>query len=124
MAKRILLVEDDDEVGPLLMHVLLREDYSVDLATTAAEAWELLDAERYDLVIADWKLPDGNGLTIADAAEHVGARAMVMSGYLFQMPGGRAAAHQTLMKPIRPDEMLDAVQRAIGPARGEGGSGQ
>jgi hypothetical protein len=32
------------------------------------------------------------------------------------MPGGRADAHETLMKPIRPSEMVAAVQRSIGVA--------
>ena len=111
--QRILLVEDD-EVGVLLMHVLSGEGYRVDLATTTAEAWAHLDAHQYALVIADWKLPDGNGIVIADAAAHLGAKTVVMSGYLFQMPGGRADAHETLMKPVRPSELLDVVQHVIG----------
>ena len=111
--QRILLVEDDD-VGVLLTHVLSGEGYLVDLATTNAEAWAHLDAREYALVIADWKLPDGNGMVIADAAAHLGAKTVVMSGYLFQMPGGRADAHETLMKPIRPSELVDIVRRSIG----------
>ena len=112
--KRILVVEDDDDVGPLLMHALIREGYVVDLATTKAEAWAHLDAHEYTLVITDWKLPDGDGIIIADAAAEFGARTVVMSGYLFQMPRGRADAHETLMKPVRPSEVLDVVQRCIG----------
>jgi DNA-binding response OmpR family regulator len=112
-ARRILLVEDDD-VGVLLLHVLSGEGYPVDLATTNAEAWALLDAHEYALVIADWKLPDGNGMVIADAAAQLGAKTVLMSGYLFQMPGGRADDHETLMKPVRPSELVDVVQRSIG----------
>jgi DNA-binding response OmpR family regulator len=116
--KRILLVEDDDDVAPLLMHVLIGEGYAVDLATTRMEAWRYLDAHRYDLVVADWRLPDGDGSVIADAGAELGAKTLVMSGYLFRMPGGRAERHQTLMKPIRPSELVDVVRRAIGPPRG------
>ena len=111
--QRILLVEDDD-VGVLLTHVLIGEGYLVDLATTIAESWAHLDAHVYELVIADWKLPDGNGMLIADAAAHLGTKTVVMSGYLLQMPGGRADAHETLMKPIRPSELVDVVRRSIG----------
>jgi DNA-binding response OmpR family regulator len=112
--QRILVVEDDEDVGPLLAHNLVREGYIVDLATTKADAWAHLDAHEYALVITDWRLPDGDGLVIADAAAEFGARTVVMSGYLFQMPKGRADAHETLMKPIRPSEVLDVVQRCIG----------
>jgi DNA-binding response OmpR family regulator len=115
--QRILLVEDDD-VGILVAHVLSGEGYLVDLATTKAEAWTHLDAHQYALVIADWKLPDGDGTLIADAALHLGAKTVVMSGYLFQMPGGRADAHETLMKPVRPSELVDFVTRSIGPSSG------
>jgi DNA-binding response OmpR family regulator len=117
--QRILLVEDDD-VGVLLTHVLVDEGYLVDLATTNAEAWAHLDAHEYALVIADWKLPDGAGMVIADAAVHLGAKTVVMSGYLFQMPGGRADSHETLMKPVRPSELVDVVQRSIGQQRSIG----
>jgi hypothetical protein len=37
-----------------------------------------------------------------------------MSGYLFSMPGGRSERHDTLMKPIRPSELIAAVERSIG----------
>lgn len=57
--QRILLVEDDEGVGPLLEHVLVREGYHVDLAPTLAEAWAYLRAESYALVIADCGCPMG-----------------------------------------------------------------
>jgi DNA-binding NtrC family response regulator len=76
-----------------------------------------LAVRPYTLVISDWRLPDGDGLLVAETAAQLGAKTFVMSGYLFQMPGGRADRHETLMKPIRPSEMVDAVERAIGKAR-------
>ncbi len=115
--KRILLVEDDPDLGFLLTHVLSDAGYVVDLATTRREAGEYLEERQYALVIADWKLPDGDGVMIADAASGQGAKTIVMSGYLLQMPGSKADAHLTLMKPVRPDELVDAVRRAIGRRR-------
>jgi len=112
--KRILLVEDDAAIHELLAAVLHGEGYRVDVATTVAEATAFLDESSYALVIADWRLPDGNGLLIADIAAELGAETMVMSGYLFQMPGGRADRHETLMKPLRPSELVAAVERSIG----------
>ena len=112
--KRILLVEDDRHIRELLAHVLFAEGYPVDVASTAAEAWQQLEAQPYALVIADWRLPDGDGTVIAEAAADMGAATFVMSGYLFQMPGGRSERHETLMKPIRPSEIVAAVERRIG----------
>jgi CheY-like chemotaxis protein len=114
--KRILLVEDEPEISAFLTIALRGEGYLVDVAATASEAWTYLDAQRYALVIADWRLPDGDGSLIADSAAQLGAKTFLMSGYLFQMPGGRAEQHQTLMKPIRPSEIVAAVQQSIGAA--------
>ena len=115
-AKRIPLVEDEPDIHELLAHVLIGEGYVVDVAPTVTQAWQCLDANSYALVIADWRLPDGAGTVIADAAADLGAKTFVMSGYLFQMPGGRVERHDTLMKPIRPGELVQAVQRCIGKA--------
>jgi DNA-binding response OmpR family regulator len=112
--KRILLVEDEPAVRDILSHVLWTEGYQVDVAGTFPEAITFLDTVPYDLVISDWRLPEGNGLLLADIAAELGARTMVMSGYLFQMPGGRAERHETLMKPLRPSEIVAAVERSIG----------
>jgi len=96
--QRILLVEDDEDVGELFAYVLREEGYDVDVAGTVAAAWAHLDAHSYALVIADWRLPDGDGTGIADGAAELGAKTFLMSGYLPLMPGGRAEGHETIMK--------------------------
>src|SRR5438477_8867146 len=47
--KRILLVEDDEDVGELLALTLADAGYQVDVATTAAESWARLAAQGYSL---------------------------------------------------------------------------
>ena len=43
--KRILLIEDDEDVGALLAVALEGDGYEVDVATTAAESWARLAAQ-------------------------------------------------------------------------------
>ena len=112
--KRILLVEDEVEIQAVLGEVLRGKSYAVDFAATVREAKDRLAAHNYDLVIADWKLPDGDGRLIADWATELGAKTFVMSGYLSRMPGGRASDHETLMKPIHLPAFVDLVRRSIG----------
>jgi two-component system response regulator HydG len=112
--KRILLVEDDAAVRGMLDTALMGEGYAVDQADTAARARSRLDAARYDLVVADWRLPDGNGLDIADLAADNGIKTILMSGYLFQIPAEKTTRHELLMKPMRPSELVQAVKRLIG----------
>lgn len=115
--KRILLVEDDPQVRALLALVLRREGYATDEADTVTAAMNLLDSGSYALALVDWRVPDGDGLLVADTAAQLGAETVVMSGYLPEMPGGRAYGHQSVMKPVMPAELIDLVKRAIGAPR-------
>lgn len=112
--QRILLVEDDEDVGELLAVALEDAGYEVDLAKTAAESWARLAAHGYALVIADWRLPDGDGSVIADGAADLGAQTFIMSGYLPELPSDRREGHRCITKPIRLDAFIAAVQGAIG----------
>jgi DNA-binding response OmpR family regulator len=109
----ILLVEDDADVGPLLEHALLQAGFKVHWVSTAGEAQALLDERSYDLVLTDVMLPDGNGLDIADAAKARNLKCLVITGYAFQFPKERLAQHEVLLKPIRPRELVDAIERRL-----------
>lgn len=111
--KRILLVEDDIDVRPLLEHVLLGEGYRVAAAATATEARLLLDTQPFDLVLADGKLPDGDGIAVADAAVRLGIKALIISAYIFQLPSAGLSRHEYLLKPIRYAELLARVARKL-----------
>ena len=116
---RILLIEDEATTRELLTHVLRGEGYTVDAADTAATAATQLESGPYTLVIADWLLPDGNGIDLADRAAKLGSKTIVFSEHLFRLPPGAADRHQLMMKPVRPHEMVAAVRRAIGGPRKE-----
>jgi DNA-binding NtrC family response regulator len=112
--QRILLVEDDEDVGEVLKIALVEEGYMVDFAATAAEAWRHLAAHRYALVLSDWRLPDGDGSVIADGGAELGAQTFIMSGFLPEMPAERREGHRCMMKPVRVRDLLQLIQDAIG----------
>jgi len=87
---------------------------AVDLAGPLSEAQDCLGARAYDLAIADWRLPDGDGRVVADWAAALGGKALVTSGYLPHMPGGVALGHETAMKPLRLSDLVAAVEGLIG----------
>src|SRR5882762_1670321 len=70
--QRILLVEDEPEIGDMLALFLRGEGYAVDVARTLAQGRARLDALPYSLVIADLRLPDGSGLEVVDRAAELG----------------------------------------------------
>lgn len=113
-ATRILLVEDDPDLARILEHVLNDSGYFVDSAATAAEAYIRLTECSYSLVIADLRLPDGNGMDVADHAAELGAKTAIISGYVHQLQPEAAERHEIMPKPMRPVELISAVRRLIG----------
>ncbi len=63
-AKRILVVEDEDEIRDLISLHLRREGHQVDSVASAEEALPLLTANSYSLVALDWMLPGASGVDI------------------------------------------------------------
>jgi two-component system response regulator PilR (NtrC family) len=112
-AARILLVEDERDVREVFSIALQGQGYVVDAVDTATEGRDRLNSFRYELVIADWRLPDGNGLDIANKAALVDSKTILMSAYLFQIPAAECA-HELMMKPMRPSELVGVAKRLIG----------
>jgi CheY-like chemotaxis protein len=110
----ILLVEDDASLRELMQLALEENGYVVDSAASVAEAQDRLAAVPYGLVITDWKLPDGDGTLVALWASELGAKAIVISGFLREMPGGWPEEYLTLMKPFRSHQLLAAVKEIVG----------
>ena len=63
---RILLVEDEPDLGAAIKQTLLRHTYIVDWALTGDEAWNYLDTQwtNYTLGIFDWLLPSLSGIEL------------------------------------------------------------
>ncbi len=63
---RILLVEDEPDLGAAIQKSLSREKYVVDWVLDGAEAWDYLDTPgtRYAVAVVDWMLPGISGLEL------------------------------------------------------------
>src|SRR5438270_11224180 len=101
-APRSLLVEDDRDTAGLLEHVLIAADYTVDVVASAAEAMQRVAENRYGLIIADWRLADGDGLAVVDRAADLGMKTAVLTGYAFGLPPDTTTRHEVWLKPMRP----------------------
>jgi DNA-binding response OmpR family regulator len=110
---RILLVEDDPDVRPLLEHILLENGYQVTAAESVASATALLAAQPYDLVIRDVNLPDGSGLTVADQAKAAGVKALVVTGQGLSLKPGSLQPYDYLPKPLCGSELLAGIERRL-----------
>lgn len=61
---RLLLVEDDPLLGEGLVTALSREGYAVDWMQTINDARLAMKTSRPDMVVLDWQLPDGEGISL------------------------------------------------------------
>src|ERR1700676_3064762 len=95
---RILLVDDEADILELMTIALRGEGYAVDPVGTVALAHTRLDSLRYELVATDSRLPDGDGMEIADRAADAGSKTIISTGYLFHISAATAMRHELLMK--------------------------
>src|SRR4051794_40270497 len=54
---------------------------------------------RYDLVLTDAELPDGNGVKLANQAKEAGIKVLVVTGYALRLPADQLDHHEFVMKP-------------------------
>ena len=110
---RILVVDDEPSVTDALLMILADLGHRVDSAKNVGEATALLKGSPYDLVFTDLRLPDGSGIEIATEAHRRGIPAIIVTAYAFRLPKDELARFELLLKPVRPAELLQAVEGAL-----------
>lgn len=108
---RLLVVEDDPELGRRLSERLRAADFAVELATSRAEAEDWPDVERMAAVILDLGLPDGSGLDLLrrwrDRRVETPILILTARGsWQDKVEGLNAGADDFVVKPVRFEELL------------------
>ncbi|MFA5550906.1 MAG: response regulator transcription factor [Trueperaceae bacterium] len=110
---RLLVVEDDRQLVSLLREQLQLAGYDPAIAMTLAEARELLADQRFELVILDLNLPDGDGLDLAEEISAGSKTPMLMltarGDVESRVAGLYAGASDYLTKPFSVAELLARV---------------
>lgn len=123
---RLLLVEDDRRLGPLLAE-MLSDAWDVTHVVDAASARAALHERTADVAVMDRRLPDGDGLDVVRWARSHGVSTPVLMLTALTEVGERvegldAGANDYLAKPFDVEELearLRALARQLSP-RGEG----
>ncbi len=108
---RILVVEDNDSLAELLAGSLGKAGFAVDCMATLADATEAALSARYDAVILDLSLPDGDGLALIGRlrARAVATPVLILSArdrLEDRIHGLNSGADDYLPKPFALDELL------------------
>jgi len=113
---RVLLVDDDPTARIILRTVLQAGGYGVDTAATAAEAFGMLDAEEYSLVLSDLSMESPEaGLQVISHARMMDYRpaTALITSWREQYSAVRAAG-TLLIEPENVPELLEQVADMIG----------
>jgi len=115
--KNILVVDDDKIILDSLCEFLSLEGYETAGVQTRKQALQKL-GDKYNLVLIDVNLPDGNGFDLLEAVkrDYPQTVAIMITGYGTIESAVRAikqGAYDYLTKPIADDELSLAVERAI-----------
>ena len=121
MAKRILVVDDDELVLVALRELLAPEGYEVDTVSGGAEALKRLESQSYDLLMLDIIMPEMDGLTLCRKIRQ--GEACKKTPILFlsaksreedRAKGLSAGANLFLSKPISPNKLLKIILDTLG----------
>ncbi len=114
--KRVLIIDDEENIGRSLKLILEREGYAVATCTSFAEGRAY--SNRVDAYLVDVRLPDGNGIDLLRQLRQSGVESPVImiSGHgtiADAVEATRAGAFDFLEKPLSRDRVLLALKNAL-----------
>lgn len=116
--KRILIVDDEINIGLLLSKFLTRNGFSVNTATSGVSAQDYLSKDQYDLVLCDYRLEDTDGkeMLIKIKENYPQTGVIIITGYSdikLAVELIKLGAYDYITKPLYPDEILNTINKAI-----------
>lgn len=117
-SERILVVDDDADTCAMLQDVLSEEGYTVDWCLSGEEARVLLEQDRFDLVLADIKMPRISGIELLQEVRDrcLDVRFILMTAYASldtAIQALRGDADDYLIKPFSLPELRQRVRQAL-----------
>ena len=115
----ILLVEDDKTFVQILQGFLIKKGFEVDAINCIKDALTSIDKKEYQLILLDYRLPDGIGLDLIKLLRSRNNKTpiIVITSFLdirTAVNAVKMGAFDYITKPIMPDELLMIIQQAIG----------
>lgn len=114
---RILLVEDDKGIVTNLTEYLTKEGYAVKNASGQKDALQFVKTEKFDLVLLDISLSDGNGFSVCKAIKsdyNIPVIFLTASGDEYStVTGFELGADDYIAKPFRPRELISRIKNIL-----------
>ncbi|TKC13095.1 sigma-54-dependent Fis family transcriptional regulator [Pedobacter polaris] len=112
---QILIVEDDTTFAQIIEGFLGKNNYALEIAVDLNQAFKLVDKQEFELLLIDYRLPDGTGL---DLLKHVRDRGLTVPIIIMTsfndvrtaVKSIQLGAFDYITKPINPDELLMVIK--------------
>jgi len=118
--KKILIVDDERDIVKALMIRLQGAGYEVVTAFDGAQGIFVAHKEKPDLILLDIRMPAGDGFSVAEKLKHSVNTFSIPVIFLTGSPERNAEERATTLgarfyikKPYDPEELLDAIKRAL-----------
>lgn len=117
MVQKILIIEDEGQIGLVLNMILSHRDFDMDYVNTLLGAEEYLQKNSPSLIILDNKLPDGFGVDFISwlKKKFPAIKIIMISGFSTARDVALAnGADAFLEKPFSMDKVNEAIDRVLG----------
>lgn len=118
---QILIVEDEEDLARITQVHLTRAGYASDIASTCAQARELVEQNSYDLILLDMLLPDNTGNVLCEYVRSLCNCPIIFLSCLDDSDTIISALHSGgddyVTKPVRYEELLARIEANIRRAR-------
>jgi two-component system, NtrC family, response regulator AtoC len=117
MAPSVLIVDDEKHTREGLRQALA-ENYDVSLAASADEAFNLMDAQPFDVILTDLRMPGKSGLKVIDRALALPGKPAVLMMTAYgnidtAVEAMRRGAVDFLTKPVNIERLDVLIRRAL-----------
>ena len=124
VSRRILLVEDDDELRYAYVTHLTANGFQIEEARDMAAAHKKFTATRPDVAVLDFRLPDGTALDLLPQFKELepAVPIIVLTGFGSMELGVsliKSGAEQCLAKPVEPSALLMIVHKLLENSRNQ-----
>ena len=115
-AKKVLVIEDEGEIGLLLNIILNENDFELDYVKDLSSADEYLQKEQPSVIILDNKLPDGFGVDFISyiKKKYAAIKIIMISGFASARDVALAnGADMFFEKPFSKDELNNSLNKLV-----------
>ena len=122
--RRVLVVDDEAIVAESCRRVLAEQGYSVDTVLSGREGLNRAFSQNFDLVMTDLRMPDLDGMDLVRALRAKQPQTAVVIITAFgtvpsAVEATRLGVADYIEKPFTPDQLAEAVARALAPEEHE-----